>query len=804
MIVTNFALQNSNDMIDLKKSFIVIFLFCVAISCFAEGLDGRIVGRVLSTDGTPIDYATVFLKGTSISTSTDDKGAYQISAPAGKYTLTASCVGFEKREIQVEISASQSSKQIIKLKPVAELAEVIVVGDQLSKVKRSAYNATAISTRELVNTTRTLSDALSKAPGIKIRESGGVGSDMAVTMDGFSGKHVKVFIDGVPQEGVGTSFGINNIPVNYADRIEVYRGVVPVGFGSDAIGGVINIVTPKRQRRWFVDASYSYGSFNTHKTYVNAGQTLQNGFKYEINAFQNYSDNDYRVDAPVENFETGSINRNRLERVRRFNDTYHNEAVVARVGWVNRTWADRLMFGVNYSHMYKEIQTGVRQEIVYGAKHRHGYTLMPSVEYGKRNLFTRGLDVAFNANYNRNVTTNVDTATVKYNWRGETAPLNSPGEQSYMNSRANNNNWAATFTANYRFADRHVFTLNDVFNSFNRSNDNLLTSPASTDEISKITGKNIIGLSYRFMPDNRFSITVFGKQYHQYVAGPVATSAAQDNYVKSSREVNAWGYGAAGTWFMPLGFQFKASYEKALRLPTIEEIFGDEDLEVGDMALRPESSHNVNLNLSYNATFGSSSVYVEAGFIYRDTRDYIQRNIMALSGGKSAATYVNYGKVDTKGLSLTARYSYSKWLSVGGNFTSMNVRDNMKTAMGSTVANIAYRERMPNMPYLFADADLNFYWRGLGRKNNMLTVTYDNMYTHSFCYYAVNIGSNSSDYTVPDQLAHNMTLSYSICNGRYNISLECRNFTNARLYDNFSLQKAGRAFYGKMRIYLGN
>ena len=75
-------------------------------------------------------------------------------------------------------------------------------------------------------------------------------------------------------------------------------------------------------------------------------------------------------------------------------------------------------------------------------------------------------------------------------------------------------------------------------------------------------------------------------------------------------------------------------------------MFGDEDLEVGDMALKPESSHNVNLNLSYNATFGKNIIYVEAGFIYRDTRDYIQRNILALSGGKSAATYVNYGKVE--------------------------------------------------------------------------------------------------------------------------------------------------------------
>ena len=788
-----------------KKYILAVLVICLlSLNLSAKDITGMISGKVLSSDGEPIDYANVYLKGTAFSSTTNDKGLYHIKAPAGNYTIVFSSVGYEKLELKATIKATERTKLNVKLKPATQLAEVIVVGNTLSKVKNSAFNATAVDTKELVNTTKTLSEALSKAPGMKIRESGGVGSDMAVTMDGFSGKHVKVFIDGVPQEGVGSSFGINNIPVNFADRIEVYRGVVPVGFGSDAIGGVINIVTPKRQRRWFLDASYSYGSFNTHKAYVNFGQTLGNGFKYEINAFQNYSDNDYWVDAPVENFATGGINRNKLEHVRRFNDTYHNEAVIAKIGFVNKPWADRLMGSFTYSHMYKQIQTGVRQEIVYGQKHRHGHSLIGAVEYGKRNLLTKGLDVAFNANYNRNVTINVDTASVKYNWRGETDPLNSPGEQSYQNSRANNNNWTATLTTDYRLNDNHLFTVNEVFNTFNRSNDNLLASIVSSDEIGKITTKNIVGLSYRYTPNNKLNFIAFGKQYHQYVSGPAATTSAQDTYVKSSRSVDAFGYGAAGTWFMPLGFQMKASYEKAYRLPTIEEMFGDEDLEVGDMSLKPESSHNVNLNLSYNATFGNNIIYVEAGFIYRDTRDYIQRNILALSGGKSAATYVNYGKVDTKGFSVSARYNFSKWVSLGGNFTQMNVRDNMKTAMGSTMANVAYRERMPNQPYMFADSDINFYWHGLGEKSNVLTVAYDNQYTHKFCYYASNIGSNNNDYMVPDQFSHNLTISYGIKNGRYNFSFECRNFTNERLYDNFSLQKAGRAFYGKVRIYFGN
>lgn len=787
-----------------KYLMLLISLILIPVASYAADANGMISGKVLSTDSEPIEFATIYLKGTKYSTTSDEKGLYHLKAPVGSYTMIVSSVGYEKKELKVTVSAKERNKYVVKLKSAGQLGEVIVVGNQLSKVKNSAFNATAVNTQELVNTTKTLSEALEKAPGMKIRESGGVGSDMAVTMDGFSGKHVKVFIDGVAQEGVGSSFGLNNIPVNFADRIEVYRGVVPVGLGADAIGGVINIVTSKRRRKWFVDASYSYGSFNTHKSYINFGQTFDNGFKYEINAFQNYSDNNYWVDTPVEDFETGAINRRKKEHVQRFNDTYHNEAIIGKVGFVNKSWADRLMFGLNYSHMYKEVQTGVRQEIVYGQKHRHGHSLMPSVEYSKRNLFTKGLDVALSANYNNDITINVDTASVKYNWRGETTKNNSLGEQSYQNSKANNHNWTGSLTMNYKLNEKNVFIVNNAFNTFNRSNENLLVTPHTKDEYAKVTTKNILGASWRFTPDPHFNVSVFGKYYYQYVSGPVATTSAQDDYVLSSRDVNTWGFGAAGTYFLPLGFQLKASYEKACRLPTIEEMFGDEDLEMGDMELKPESSHNVNLNLSYNATFGLHGIYVEGGFIYRDTRDYIQRNLLALSGGLSAATYVNYGKVGTSGYSISARYSFSKWVSVGGNFTQMNVRDKEKVAQGTTATNLGYNQRIPNLPYMFADSDVNFYWHNLGAKGNVLTFTYDNQYTHKFYYNLANIGANKDDYMVPDQFAHNITISYGIKNGRYNFSFECRNLTNAKLYDNFSLQKPGRAFYGKVRIYFGN
>lgn len=206
----------------------------------------------------------------------------------------------------------ERTKMNVVISPQAtELDEVVVVSNGVTRLKRSAFNAVALDTKALQNSTQNLSEALAQAPGMKIRESGGVGSDMQLMMDGFTGKHIKIFIDGVPQEGVGSSFGLNNIPVNYAERIEVYKGVVPVGFGTDAIGGVINIITKKNRNKWFLDASYSYGSFNTHKSYVNFGQTFRSGLTYEINVFQNYSDNNYYVDTPVKDFTTGAINKKR-------------------------------------------------------------------------------------------------------------------------------------------------------------------------------------------------------------------------------------------------------------------------------------------------------------------------------------------------------------------------------------------------------------------------------------------------------------------------------------------------------------
>ncbi|MCD8317980.1 MAG: carboxypeptidase-like regulatory domain-containing protein, partial [Paraprevotella sp.] len=730
------------------------------------GGNSMVSGKVVSTDKEIIDFATIYLKGAYRGCTTDEKGVYHIRAAAGKYTLVVSAIGYKTQEKAVTLTAGGRLQMDITLVPsVKELGEVVVISSGVSRINRSAFNAVAIDATALHSMTQNLSDALAKVPGVKLRASGGLGSDTKLSIDGFSGNHVKVFIDGVPQDGVGSSFGLNNIPVNFAERIEVYRGVVPVGFGTDALGGVVNIVT-NNKRRTYVDASYSYGSFNTHRTYLSFGHTTKKGFMFDLNFFQNYSDNDYYVDVPVEDFNTGVWDTDKKEHVKRFHDMYHNESAIVKIGVKDKPYADRLAFSFTYSQEYKEIQNGVIQSVVYGQKFRKGHSFMPALEYRKRNLL-KGLDVLLTANYNRNLTQNVDTSAYRYNWRGERKYVGTLGEQAYQNSEFDSNNWNGTFTLNYHLGEHHAFVLNHTITGFTRPAYASSPAEAGADTVTnssmlgKTSLKNITGLSYRYSMGETWNVSVFGKYYNQSSSGPKSTSASTASYVKSRTSVSTFGYGLATTYFFFRDLQAKFSYEKAVRLPTTDELFGDEDLELGTVDLKPERSHNVNVSLSYNFNRKKHSLYVEGGFIYRDTRDYIMRTTPKYSGGVYYGSQSNHGRVRGLGFSADLRYNYFDWLSLGGNLTNLNSRNYERyVEAGSSRESTTYKERIPNTPYLFSNADVSFFWHDCLGKGNMLTVTYENNYVHSFTL----DWANQGDYDVsgvPTQFSHNLRLLYN-------------------------------------------
>lgn len=789
----------------LRFSWLLATLLLPASSLLAQEVL-RVEGQVTSTQGEPLPYATIAIQGMKRGAVADEAGKYQLQLPAGSYTLIVSAMGYQKSQQALSLQGDSIHHRTFRLQPRhRELQAVEVIGRGLGRLRQSAFNAVSLETRVHRFSTKSLSDVLASAPGVKVRQQGGVGSETNISLDGFSGRHVKVFIDGIPQEGAGRAFGLSNIPVSHAERIEVYRGVVPVEFASDAIGGVINVVTGKHRRPWWVDASYATGSFATHRSTLHLGRQWASGWGLELEAFQNYSKNNYFINTPVEDFATGSIDESKPERVRRFHDTYHNEAVIGRLSLRDRPWTDRLTLGVKYARFDKEIQTGVRQAIVFGERRRYGSSFSPQLEYSLRQLLDGRLDLRLMGSYTRSYSTLVDTTSYKYNWRGERELRNSRGEQNYSHTRTQEDSWTGSLSSVLRLSPSYQLQLSHHLTTFERTGSSLLARRTTTSPIPDRTTKAITGLALQLDPLPQGTATVFAKHYLQQVSGSIATTGLQDQFVRERHRSSDLGYGMAVTGRLGGGWQLKGSYEKAYRLPSTEELFGDTDLEQGRIALRPEHSHNVNLGVSWGRRWGHAHrLLVEGGVVWRDTRDYIQRNVIATGGGLYGAAYVNYGKVHTKGFNLSLRYDLHSILSLGTNYTYLDVRDAMPTVQGSTLANIGYRLRMPNLPYSFGSAEVMLRQRGLLGKGSLLSLTYDAQYTHAFTFFSEGLGSNARDFLVPDQLAHNLLLTASFARDRYALSLECRNLTDARLYDNFSLQKAGRAFYAKLRVHFGH
>ncbi len=786
-------------------TLIIVFfqLSSFAAEHFDHGRFGVVIGEIRSNDsGQPIQFATISVAADSrFACLSDENGRFKLRAPLGEQKIVVSFMGYDKYEQTVSVTRERSEPIKIKLKPASMgIDEIVVKSESAStKVGKVAFNVQALSMGELSNTTASLSDGLSKMSGVRIRESGGVGSDTKISLNGFSGNYVKIFIDGVLQNDNG-SFSISNIPANFAEHIEVYSGAAPIEFGTDALGGVINIVSKKQNKEgWDLDLSSSYGSFNTYRNNVVFTHQFENGFQYKVNAYQNYSDNNYKIDNTVVMFsgDDTSYTSSDTYTVERFNDTYHNEAIIAEMGFRGKKWADVATLSMNGSQYYKEIQTGTRQSVVYGGRHREGYSLIPTLQYSKRDLFTKGLDLKANANYNYGVVLVVDTTSYNYNWLQDKQYTES---RDYTYRETQENSWAANGNATYKASESHIVGLNYSINASARVSRSSTAGVAFDDyDDPQYTTKSVTGVSYMYKLQDMFNAQAFGKCYTQSNDGVTVDDEGVSTQRNEKRSY--MGYGAAATGFFLEGAQAKFSYEKAYRLPTTTELFGDSDLELGNVALNPENSDNYNASLSYRRQIKKHSTEIGGGLIYSNTKDFIRR---VVSTDGETATSVNHGGVKTKGWNASLNYSYDRLFSVGGSINALNTRDNEEYDVDTGYKSLTYGQRMPNEPYLYANADgrINFY--DIISKRDHFYIIYDLFYQHEFPLYWEGFGEKDTKKYVPTQYSHNITLHYSIMGGKYNFSLECKNIANAMIYDNFSLQKAGRAFYGKVRVNFGN
>ena len=153
----------------------------------------------------------------------------------------------------------------------------IIISQEDQDIEESGFNVDVINKEDFVNSNKDINQILNTTAGINIRFEGGLGSDFKLALNGLSDKQIRYFIDGMPMENFGTALTLDNLPTNTVERIEVYKGVIPITLGADALGGAINIITPSYEED-FLDASYSYGSFDTHKIGISGQATKDNQY----------------------------------------------------------------------------------------------------------------------------------------------------------------------------------------------------------------------------------------------------------------------------------------------------------------------------------------------------------------------------------------------------------------------------------------------------------------------------------------------------------------------------------------------
>ncbi len=267
--------------------FILLLLFADAVS----GQSGVIKGT-LTSDNEVLEYAKVYLEETALGTFSNDQGKFEIrEVPLGEYKLKVSLAGFEPKETQVDLNyEGQEIVLNLGLSSVAyELDQVVLTGTRTSKRQtESAVIVNVIDTRTLENVQAcNLSEGLKFQPGLRVETDCQTCNYTQLRMNGLGGSYSQILINGRPIFSPLTGlYGMEQLPTNMIERIEVVRGGGSALYGSSAIGGTVNVIT-KIPKKNSYDVGYTFqninGAANDHilagnATYVNkqasAGGTI--------------------------------------------------------------------------------------------------------------------------------------------------------------------------------------------------------------------------------------------------------------------------------------------------------------------------------------------------------------------------------------------------------------------------------------------------------------------------------------------------------------------------------------------------
>lgn len=237
------------------------------------GSDTNIIGHVVDkATGEHVIGISVYLKGTSYGISTDASGHYFLrNIKPGTYTLVMQGVGYRSQQKKVTLTLGKTLEVNFEAEEDAlGLDEVVVSANRQTTLRKEAPVLVSVLDEKLfkIANAQTISQGLTFQPGIRVENDCQNCGFNQVRINGLDGRYSQILIDSRPSfSALAGVYGLEQIPANMVDRIEIIRGGGSALYGANAIGGVINIITKDP----------IFNSFNfTENFMLNAGTTPDN------------------------------------------------------------------------------------------------------------------------------------------------------------------------------------------------------------------------------------------------------------------------------------------------------------------------------------------------------------------------------------------------------------------------------------------------------------------------------------------------------------------------------------------------
>lgn len=773
------------------RIFLLLIIICfININSFGQRF--LLNGSVKNSDGEVLPFVVISLKSTNYSSITDEEGKFKIDhVAAGEYKLVVSHVGFKTFEKSIKVTGKSVFEEIVLISSATELNEVLVKTEKQTKVLETKPIAiSSVEIKNVISQNVLITDVVDRLSGVRIRRSSSLGDNSDISINGMRGNAVRIYIDGLPMEFVYPNFDISTLPIGNLKRIDVYKGVLPVDVGTDALGGGINLITEQKSYN-SLRASYNVGSFNTHLADFSLGLANAKNYFVNVTGAYNYSDNDYKMDAPI--FEKN----NKPERVRRFHDRYRMAFGSITVGTHSKPWADELKLTLNLSGGDKQLQNGARiTGFAFGEANYTAQNLSAILKYDKSFLGDKGLFTT-TFNYSDQTLGYVDTTRNVYSWSGKiVGRQGSRGEYYLANSETYIKSSVNRTSITFKLAANHKLLFSNLYAKQKLTGIDYLEQNPAEDylRVPQYLTKNVTGIQYEGLYLGRLTFSAALKRFDYILHG-----AENNTFQLVKKKGGIWGYNAALKYDVADGIFARASYEKGFLIPLFYQFVGNGADIIRNTDLLPESSDNLNLGFSVAKPINKLiNITSTANGFYRNQHDII------FIGSGVIRRYDNADQVRTIGVEGDITLTYKTAFSLKTNVTFLR-----KTFTKVLIADSQFLvgTAFPNNPNFYANSE--FSWQKSNLVSNDDRFRAYLFYNYIAAFNHITIGKENSQQNTPEAyvpVQHRLDagFSYKFPKRALTASLNVLNVFNAELFDNYLVPRAGINFNVKVIYELTN